>query len=141
MATIVDRSPWVVSVRNREDLYREFPYNKKSKAEAYAASLQDQGIKASVKRLANQFQVQSRRKGSALFCKTVDTLAEAKQLKLNLEAEQSRPIFRDYGVAFRHTVAYLIELRDWPDARTDSTNCRPVPRPGRPIGSDADHAW
>ncbi len=108
MATIIDRSPWAVSARNREDLYREFPYNRKSEAEAYAATLGDEGIKAAVKRLANQFQVQSRRKGAAPFCLTVDTLAEAKQLKLNLEAEQSRSVFRDYGAAFRHTVADLI---------------------------------
>ncbi|MDA8095247.1 MAG: hypothetical protein M0T84_15335 [Betaproteobacteria bacterium] len=109
MATLIDRSPWAVSVRNRDDFYREFPYDKQAQAEAYTASPETQGLKGSLKRLANQFQVKSRRKGAAPFCQSVDTLEEAKRLKLNLEAEQSRSTFRDDGVAYRHMVRSLME--------------------------------
>lgn len=96
MATIVNRSPWAVSVRNRDDLYREFPYNKQQAAAAYGDALKGQGLKASVKRLANQYQVLARDKGYRIFCQTVDSLAEAERLKLYIEKLIARALLSGY---------------------------------------------
>lgn len=109
MATIIDRSPYAVSARNREDLYREFPYNKEHAAVAYADALKSEGLRASIKRLANQYQVQARKRGYPTFCQTVESWAEAQQLKLRIEAEQSCSIIRDYGSALRHTLSVLVK--------------------------------
>jgi hypothetical protein len=39
MATIMNRSKWTVSVKNREDLTRTFPFNESAKIRAYVAKL------------------------------------------------------------------------------------------------------
>ncbi len=108
MASINNRSPWAVTVRNQPSHYREFRYDQRDKAEAYVAALAKQGLAGSLKRLENAFQVVARDKGYKRFCATFDTLAEARVTKLNIEAERSRKIFRDYGAAFRYTLAELM---------------------------------
>jgi integrase len=109
MASISNRSPWAVSARNQPNLYREFRYDRRAQAEAYAAELSGQGCKASVKQLENAYQVMARDKGYKTFCATFATLAEARVTQLNIEAERSRKIFRDYGAAFRFTLADLMQ--------------------------------
>ncbi len=88
MASINNRSPWAVTVRNQPSHYCEFRYDQRDKAEAYVAALAKQGLAGSLKRLENAFQVVARDKGYKRFCATFDTLAEARVTKLNIEAER-----------------------------------------------------
>ncbi len=115
MATIINRSPFAVSVRNHRELYQEFPVFKKSKADAYAAELVRQGYKPHLKQLENAFQVLARNKGFKNFRATFDSREEAEKTLKELEAKRALSVFRDYAVATRHTLAgvmqrYILEV-------------------------------
>lgn len=114
MATIINRSPWAVTVRGKPLLYREFPVFKKAEAEAYLASLVEQGLKPTLRQLENAFQVLARDKGFPRFCVTFDTFEEAEKTRKKIESERALKVFRDYGAATRVTAAELIEryIRD-----------------------------
>lgn len=109
MAIIINRSPFAVSVRGNNDLYREFPVFQRKEAQHYCGSLEAQGYKPTLKQLENAFQVKARDKGFPKFCATFDTYLEAEKTKKKLESERALMVFRDYGAATRHTVAQLVE--------------------------------
>ena len=63
MASIDNRSNYIVTVRNRDDLTRAFPYNKRDDAAAYFAELTEQGFKPQVQQLEDKILVRIRDKG------------------------------------------------------------------------------
>jgi F0F1-type ATP synthase gamma subunit len=64
MASVINQSRYVVRVKRRPDLYREFPHTKKSKAEAYKLKLKsEEKLDAEMEQLSNQLLVRVRRKG------------------------------------------------------------------------------
>jgi integrase len=109
MATIVNRSPFAVSVRSRADLYQEFPVFRRTDADTYVASLARQGLKSKLVQLENAFQVLARDRGYPRFCATFDNYAEAEKTRKKLDSERALCVFRDFAAATRTTSAELVE--------------------------------
>ena len=57
MATIENRSRYIVSVKNRDDLCREFPFSKLLEAKQYAVDLGNQNFKPYLTQKENAFLV------------------------------------------------------------------------------------
>ena len=55
MASIINRSNYVVSVRNRDDLTRTFPHDKPQGAKDYCAQLRAQQFRPRVEQLGDTF--------------------------------------------------------------------------------------
>lgn len=65
MATVENRSKHIISVKNRDDLYREFPFNRENDAQAYFSVLKEQHFKPMHSRMDDAFLVRIREKGHA----------------------------------------------------------------------------
>ena len=96
---IINRSPWMVSVRGRPDLGRQFSYPKKVEADAYREVQSSNGHLASVRQLEPSFQLRLRRKGVRAQRITFDTYAAAEQALRKIESDLSVSIVRDYAIA------------------------------------------
>ncbi|QJD91689.1 site-specific integrase [Duganella dendranthematis] len=115
MATISNRSRHFVHVKNRPDLYSEFPFDKLNEAEAYKRRIEkDLGLKAKRDRKNDAFLVRIRQTGYPLFQKTFPSEEEAANAMARIEAERRSSIFTDYAkghnVTFEHLVVrYMAE--------------------------------
>lgn len=108
-STIQNRSPFVVTVRTDVTLNRRFSAGQKRKAQAYAEALAGRGIKARLEQLETSFQLRVRRKGVPEQHITFDTLESAEQARLQIDAQLSVSIVRDYAVATKTTLRDLLE--------------------------------
>ncbi|MCK6376213.1 MAG: site-specific integrase [Zoogloea sp.] len=108
-STIQNRSPFVVTVRTDVTLNRRFSAGQKKKAQTYVTTLAVRGIKASLVQLETSFQLRVRRKGVPAQYITFDTLASAEQARLQIDAQLSVSIVRDYAVATKTTLRDLLE--------------------------------
>ena len=63
MATVENRSRYCVTVKNRDDLTRRFPFTQLAKAEAYRDSLREVNCKPRITQEEDQFFVRIRQKG------------------------------------------------------------------------------
>src|SRR3546814_10498034 len=78
MASIDNRSNYIVTVRNRDDLTRTFPYSKRSDAAAYFSELTGQGFKPQVQQLEDKILVRMRDKGWEPQAGRFDSLEKAR---------------------------------------------------------------
>ncbi|MCL6468078.1 MAG: site-specific integrase, partial [Ralstonia sp.] len=108
MATIENRSKYVVSVKNNDALQRTFPFSELQRAKAYCVELREQGYKPKLGQLEDTFLVRIRQKGHKAQQFTVDSLAEAESAVARIEAERRAGLFRDYTRAHNVTFADLI---------------------------------
>ena len=111
MSSIQNRSAYVVTVRKHPDLTRRFPGANLKAAKAYLLEMRTlhPALKVDVTQEGNSFQVKVRNKGQAPQTLTFGSLSEADQFMKEIDAQQSRGVFRDYTSAFGVTTAQLIE--------------------------------
>lgn len=105
MASIDNRSKFIVRVQNRDDLERSFSYNQTKKVAQYVDDLKRQGFKPRVERANDAYQVCIRQKGYPDLTRTVGSLPEAEALIRQIEAERARGLFIDYSKAHKETFA------------------------------------
>jgi integrase len=109
MASIINQSRYVVRVKRRPDLKREFPHTKKAEALAYQGRLINlDNLPATIEQLSNQLLVRIRRLGYPEQCIKAASFEEAEKIELNLAAQQSCSLFIDYSRARSVTLAELI---------------------------------
>jgi hypothetical protein len=108
MASIENRSHYQVTVKNRDDLTRTFPYNAKKAAEEYCESLKAQKFKPKLARLDNCYVVRDRSVSRKTQTLPASSAAEAEDIKSKLESEHRRSIFTDYATGFQTTLADLL---------------------------------
>ncbi|MBD8722154.1 site-specific integrase [Oxalobacteraceae sp. CFBP 13708] len=110
MATIENRSRYIVSVKNRSDLYREFPFTQLKQAKQYAIDL-GKKFKVDLSQKENAFLVKIIKTGHAPVRYTCRSLQEAEDAIARIEAERRTGLFLDYTRA--HTVTFEDLLRTY----------------------------
>lgn len=108
MATVENRSRYCVTVKNRDDLTRRFPFTQLAKAEAYRDSLREVNCKPRITQEGDQFFVRIRQKGYSTQQMTFDARAKAEEFCKQIDAERSRGLFRDYTKSHNITFADLM---------------------------------
>lgn len=108
MADINNRSRYTVSVKQRDDLYREYPYNKLAEAKAYCRELVAQGFKPRLAQLDDTFAIRIRQKGHRPLNITARSAQEAEDIVNRIEAERRQGLFIDYTKAHQVSFADLI---------------------------------
>ncbi|MBN9373629.1 site-specific integrase [Hydrogenophaga sp.] len=108
MATIQNRSRITVTVKNRPDVTRFFPYNALGKVEAYVKELRSQGLRPAAKQGDDTWEVRVRDKGYPSQNITCHSRKEAETLVKKLDAERSTGLVRDYTKAHQVTFAHLL---------------------------------
>lgn len=110
MATIENRSRYVVSVKNQPAAYREFPYDQGDAAEKYHSWLKtEKKYQAAINRKNDCFLVRIRQTGRPLFQKTFKSLDEADTAIARIEAERKTGVFIDYTKAHNVTFEHLLK--------------------------------
>lgn len=108
MATIENRSRYTVTVKNREDLFKEFSFRNIEEARVYASDLAKQ-FKPVLTQKEDSFFVRIRQTGYPSMQKTFSSLGEAETAVARIEAERQDGIFIDYTKA--HKVSFEDLLR------------------------------
>jgi len=108
MASIENRSRFIVSVQHRDDLTKTFAHNRESQLKAYVAQLKTQGYKPKLSRTNDNYVVRVREAG-----KTKQTLPargeqEAIDIKQRIEVERRNGLFIDYAKGRSVTFADLL---------------------------------
>ncbi|MDM0018036.1 site-specific integrase [Variovorax saccharolyticus] len=111
MATVQNRSPYVISVARRPELTRKFSFSQLKAAKAYMQEMKIQHpkCKVDVSQEESHFQVRLRNKGHREQTKSFESLTEADQFIKEMDSQQSRGLFRDYTAAYGITTAQLIQ--------------------------------
>ena len=102
MATIENRSRYTVSVKNRADLYREFPFTKLKQAKQYVIDLGNDS-KVELSQKENCFLVRIIQQGHKPVRHTCRSLQEAEDAIARIEAERRTGLFIDYTKAHNAT--------------------------------------
>jgi integrase len=97
MASIENRSRFVVSVKNRDDLTETFAYTREKQLKAHIAKLKADGYKPQLSRTNDSFAIRVRDDGQATQCLYAYTEQEAIDTKLRLELERRNGLFIDYA--------------------------------------------
>lgn len=108
MTSIQNRSRIAVTVPGKAAHTRLFPFNALGKVQAYVDELRAQGLKARAAQQSDAWEVRVRQKGYAPQNLTFQSLAAAEQFMLNVKAERSIGLFRDYTKARHTTFAHLL---------------------------------
>jgi len=109
VATISNRSNYVVSVPRHAELAKSFTYTALAAAAAYAQELGNQGFKPVIKQLEDAMQVRIRRTGHADQLATFKSAAEADGFIKRIESEQTQGLFIDYTASATVTFAKLCQ--------------------------------
>ena len=108
MASIENRSKFVITVQNRDDLTRTFTHSATEAVKAYANDLKAKGFKPKLSRLNDSFAVRVRQVGypdQTLFATSEE---EAVDIKQRIESERHKGLFVDYGKARRFSFGDLL---------------------------------
>lgn len=108
MATVINRSRFGITVKNRDDLTAYFPFNQLPAVEACMRALRAQGFKPSVKQLDESWLVRVRTKGQKEQSATFPTLMEAEGFIKRLDEERGLGLFVDYTKSLKVSLADLI---------------------------------
>ncbi|REE17156.1 integrase [Paraburkholderia sp. BL27I4N3] len=108
MASIDNRSRFIVRVQNREDLERTFPYSQTKKVEQYVGDLRRQGFKPRIERADDTYFVRIRQKGYPELQRTVGSLEEAETLVNRIASQRKDGLVIDYSTAHQTTFADCI---------------------------------
>jgi len=110
MATITNRSRYVVQVEGHPQLTREFPFTKKKAARSYLEELRRAGYtSARLTQRENALLVRIRQKGYPELTFQVSSYEEADLHIKRIEAERRQGLFRDYSLARKVTHAQLFD--------------------------------
>jgi integrase len=108
MARIENRSRFSVTVKNRDDLTRTFPYDAREAVAAYIAELKARKLKPKASRLNDAYLVRLRTVGHPDVNMTVGSEEEAVELEQRIEAERRRGLFVDYAKGWRVSFGDLL---------------------------------
>lgn len=108
MASIENRSRYTVTVKNRDDLTQEFPFNKSKAIQAYIVKLREQGFKPKLSQAENLFLVRIRQKGYDEDQVMRNSREEADAYIKKIEEERHRGLFIDYTAAHKTSFASLL---------------------------------
>lgn len=108
MATISNRSNYLVTVKNRADLQQSFPFNQLAQAKSYCAELKKQRLTPRLTQLEDTLTVRIREKGHRPLIFTATSLQEAEDCISRIESERRQGLFIDYTKAHQVTFAQLI---------------------------------
>ena len=95
MATIENRSRYTVSVKNRDDLHREFPFTQLAQAKQYAIELGKQNYKPYLTQKENAFLIKITQAGYKPVRYTCQSLQAAEDAIARIEAERRTGLFID----------------------------------------------
>jgi enoyl reductase-like protein len=109
MATITNRSAFIVSVPRHSKLERSFTYDAQPDITGYVKQLREQGFKPAIRQLEDQMQVRIRRVGHAEQYISFKSADLADEFVKKVESEQTQGLFIDYTAAANVTFAQLIE--------------------------------
>lgn len=108
MPSIENRSHYLVSVKNRDDLTKTFAHDKQKNAEAYRETLRTQKLKPKLSRVNDHYMIRIRKKGMEDQFLYASSLKEAELVKAKLQVEHSQGILVDYSKAQNTTLAELM---------------------------------
>lgn len=108
MARIENRSRFTVTVKNRDDLTKTFPFDAQEGVAAYIGELKALKLKPKVARLNDAYLVRFRTVGYPEMSLTVGSEDEAVETEERIEAERRRGLFIDYTKGWRFTFGDLL---------------------------------
>ena len=108
MATIENRSRYTVSVKNRDDLHREFPFTQLAQAKQYAIELGKQNYKPYLTQKENAFLIKITQAGYKPVRYTCQSLQADEDAIARIEAERRTGLFIDYTKAHQVTFEGLL---------------------------------
>lgn len=108
MPNCINRSRFRVTVKNRDDLTRHFPYDKVDAVKAYMEELRARHLKPHVVQLDEHWLVRIRNKGHKAVQATFKSRDEADLFVKQVTAEQQRGIFVDYTISRKITLGELL---------------------------------
>ena len=97
MASIENRSRFVVTVQNCEHLTKTFAYNREPALKAYIAELKAGGYKPKLTRTNDSYAIRVREAGHRPQCLYASSEQEAVNIKQRLELERRSGLFVDYA--------------------------------------------
>lgn len=109
MATITNRSNFVVSVPRHSKHERAFAYDAHADITAYVKQLDEQGFKPTIRQLEDQMNVRIRRVGYEEQNMTFKSAALADAFVKKVESDQMQGLFIDYTAANKISFASLIQ--------------------------------
>lgn len=108
MASIENRSRYVVSVQNRDDRTKTFAFNREAALKQYIAALKAQGFKPKLSRTNDAYVVRVREAGKPKQTLTASSEQEAIGIKQRIELERRSGLFVDYAKGRSVTFADLL---------------------------------
>lgn len=108
MASIENRSRFVVAVQNRTDLTQTFAYNREKALKAYITALKGDGFKPKLTRTNDSFAIRIREAGQQTQCLYASTEQEAIDVKQRVELERRNGLFVDYAKGRSVTLSDLM---------------------------------
>ena len=108
MASIENRSRYVVSVQNRDDLTKTFAFNREAALKQYIADLKAQGFKPKLSRTNDAYVVRIREAGKPKQPLTASSEQEAIDIKQRVEVERRTGLSVDYAKGRSVTFADLL---------------------------------
>lgn len=108
MASIENRSRFIVTVQNRDDLTQHFAYNREKALKAYIAQLRADDYKPRLARTNDQYAIRVREAGHRKQCLYASSEEEAIRIKQRIELERSSSLFIDYAKGRSVTLGDLL---------------------------------
>jgi hypothetical protein len=109
MPSIVNQSRYLVTVKGRPDLTREFVHAKAAQAQAYKDQvLTEHGLTAQIERGPLQLLVRLRVRGQPTQSKRVTSYEAAEEFELAAQVDQNRGLAIDYNRSHRVTLRALM---------------------------------
>lgn len=108
MASIENRSRFIVSIKNRPDLEKTFAHNREKQLKAYLAELDARGFKPQLARTNDSYAVRIRQVGRVTQCLFASSEGEAIDIKQRVELERRNGLFVDYAKGRSVTFADLM---------------------------------
>lgn len=108
MASIENRSRYVVTVQNRDDLTKTFACTREAELKTYIAHLKAQGYKAKLSRTNDKYLVRVREGGKTEQSLPASSEQEAIDIKQRIELERRQGLFIDYSKGRRVSFADLL---------------------------------
>ena len=108
MASVENRSRFLVTVKNRDDLSQTFAYTAQKGLQAHLRELKSQGFKPKLSRLNDVFAVRVRQIGYPDQCIFANSDQEAVVIKQTIESERHRGIFTDYRLGWQNKFSDLL---------------------------------
>jgi hypothetical protein len=108
VASLQNRSRFVVSVKNNGALSQEFPFDQAAEARGYLLQLRQRGYKPALAQREDHILVRFRSRGYPDLTCTFTSMDEAETFERQVRAERKRGLVVDYSKSAGTTVAELI---------------------------------